>query len=827
MEKTSIGLYKLPFGKAHLLKMRNKFTNRFERAYQVSITYVVNRGLVLAFIAFLLGRALILTELTPFALPFFAAVYFKYRERVPIASIGLILGTLSISVGQALYTIISIVIFVLFYELIKRVSKGTWQIAPVCLFLTALFGKFSYLFLSSEQTLLIISVTSLIEAILAFILLFIFTQSLTLLTVKRRIQPLKTEEIVSLIIMVASILSGTIGWYVAGLSVEHIMSRYLVVLFALVAGATVGSTVGVVTGLIFSLANIASLFQMSLLAFAGLLSGLLKDARKIGVAFGLIIATLLIGMYDEMNGPIIQTIGESAVAIGLIVLTPSIFLKRLAKHIPGTEEYMNEQQQYLRKVRDVTAQRVAKFSTVFQALSNSFAQFESFIEDDDEERELDLFLSNVTEKTCQSCHRKMFCWSKRFATTYDLMAAILYELENNDSQLSYRLKRDWRNHCLRSAKVIETIKEQITFLQANKKLKKQVQESRRLVAEQLLGVSEVMEDFATEIKKERLIHDFQEKQIYKMFDEFGIEVDQVEIYSLERGNIDIDLVIPFCQDVGECDKIIAPLLSNILDETIITEKGYCPQQITELCHVTFRSAQKYVVSTGVAHVAQDGGLISGDSFATGELGGGKYALAISDGMGNGERAFKESQETLKLLQKILQSGIEEKVAIKSINSILSLRTTDEIFSTLDLALIDLQDANAKFLKISSIPSFVKTSQGVKKIEASNLPIGMLAEFDVDVVRTQLHAGDILVMMSDGVFEGPNLIENCDVWFKRKIKEIETNCPQEIADLIIEEVIRARDGEIPDDMTVVVAKITHNIPKWAPIPLKSFQKKLSG
>ena len=68
-------------------------------------------------------------------------------------------------------------------------------------------------------------------------------------------------------------------------------------------------------------------------------------------------------------------------------------------------------------------------------------------------------------------------------------------------------------------------------------------------------------------------------------------------------------------------------------------------------------------------------------------------------MGNGERAHIESQETLQLLQKILQSGIEEKVAIKSVNSVLSLRTTDEIFSTLDLAMIDLQNAKTRFLKI--------------------------------------------------------------------------------------------------------------------------------
>ena len=68
-------------------------------------------------------------------------------------------------------------------------------------------------------------------------------------------------------------------------------------------------------------------------------------------------------------------------------------------------------------------------------------------------------------------------------------------------------------------------------------------------------------------------------------------------------------------------------------------------------------------------------------------------------------------------------------------------------------------------------------------------MGIIQEFDVDVVVEQLKAGDILIMMSDGVFEGPNHVENYDFWMKRKIKELETDDPQEIADLIIEEVIR--------------------------------------
>ena len=56
-----------------------------------------------------------------------------------------------------------------------------------------------------------------------------------------------------------------------------------------------------------------------------------------------------------------------------------------------------------------------------------------------------------------------------------------------------------------------------------------------------------------------------------------------------------------------------------------------------------------------------------------------------------------------------------------------------IIKTLDLAIIDLRDAKAKFLKVGSTPSFIKRGDKITKIQASNLPIGILEEVEVDVV----------------------------------------------------------------------------------------------
>jgi stage II sporulation protein E len=642
-------------------------------------------------------------------------------------------------------------------------------------------------------------------------------QSVPLIAPKRYKPSLKNEEIVCMIILIASILTGMIGWQIYDASIEQVFSRYFVLVLAFVAGAAIGSTVGVVAGLILSLANVANLYQMSLLAFSGLLGGLLKEGKKPGVAIGLLAGTFLIGIYGNAQG-LFPSMLESLIAIALFILTPAGWFKKLSRFIPGTEEHTNEQNQYLQKVRNVTAKRVEQFSDVFAALSRSFsAEDGSSVNEQETRRETDYFLSQVTERSCQSCFMKERCWQKEFDKTYTLMEEIKTDL-NDGKKVNRKTAREFENYCVKPKKVMEAMNEEMTIFEANRKLKKQVMESKRLVAEQLSGISEVMDDFAREILKERQHHEKQEMEIMHALKNLGLDLEKLDIYSLETGNVDIEMTISVYSYHGEGPKLIAPVLSDILQEMVVVKQEEISPFPNGFSYLAFGSAKEFIVETGAANAAKGGGLISGDSYTTIELGAGKFAMAISDGMGNGKRAKEESVETLRLLQQILQTGIPEKVAIKSINSILALRTTDEMFATLDLAVVDLNNAFVRFLKIGSTPSFIKRGTQLLPIEASNLPMGIIQEFDVDIVSEQLMSEDVLIMMSDGIFDGPKHVENTDIWLKRKIREMETNDPQEIADLLLEEVIRTRSGEIEDDMTVVVTKIKKNTPEWAPVPM---------
>jgi stage II sporulation protein E len=798
-------------------KGQQAVTKTSKRWLQILNQSIFNWRMLLFGIGFLLGRAMILAEMSPFALPFAASVFVLRKERTGIAVFAILAGAMSHQPMNALFFISALLVYASLQKGADLFIKNRMQSLPLLVFGSSLITRTVFSMFGEGGLERVDTMLALVEGGLSLVLTLIFLQSIPLLTNKKIPQSLKNEEIVCLMILLASVMTGTIGWQINDVAVEHVVSRYLVLLFAFVGGAAIGSTVGVVTGLILSLAQVASLSQMSLLAFSGLLGGLLKEGKRFGVSLGLIIGTVMIGLYGEGRSEITSTLMESGFAVLLFLLTPKTAISNISKYVPGTREHSMHQQQYLKKIRDVTASRVERFSSLFQALSHSFQSVGSSLNEEESTREVDLFLSNITEKTCQTCFKKEQCWAQNFTTTYDLMTRLMVEQEDYSDIKDRKLKREWEKHCIKPEKITDLMNKELTQYRASQKLKIQVQESRRLVADQLMGVSQVMGDFAKEIQREQENHQIQEEQIKDSLAQAGIDVGHVDIYSLETSNVDIEMTIPSCNDSGIAEKLIAPILSDILEETILVTHEDCANYPSGFCHLSFHSAREYVVETGIASAAKGGAWLSGDSHSTIEIGAGKFAVAIADGMGNGERAFIESNETLQLLQKILQSGIEEEVAIKSVNSVLSLRTTDEIFSTLDLAMIDLQDASAKFLKIGSTPSFIKRGDQIKTVEASNLPMGIIRDFDVDVVDEQLKAGDILIMMSDGIYEAPRHIENIDAWLKRKIREIDTEDPQEIADLIMEEVIRSGNNGIEDDMTVAVTKIEKNIPKWATVP----------
>lgn len=777
---------------------------------------------LLAIMGFLLGRATILNELSPFALAFFAVIAFMRRDYLPIVSVAIIAGSIFAPIPVTLLLVAQMLIFFLMLKGMENFEYAELSYAPVMVFVSTFFVHLFAVLTGPEVTWYALMMLT-VDALLSFLLTLVFIQAIPVFTYRKKNYHLKNEEILCLIILLASVMTGAVGWSMYSLSLEHVLSRYLILLFALVGGASLGASVGVVTGLIISLADVSAIYQMSLLAFSGMLAGMLREGKKLAVAVGMLLGSSILSVYFSGPGEVLNSTWETCAAIVLFVLTPKSLIAMISKYVPGTQDHSKSQHEYAKRVRDVTAERVTKFSQVFRQLSQSFGQVSGAEEVTKRNEEMDHFMNAVTEGTCASCFKRNHCWDTKFYQTYKYMTDMMSMVEEDPDVQPNELPAEWSRSCGRTAEVLDVMKQQYQLYQHDMQWKRQIYDSRQLVADQLSGVSQVMEDLAREIKREGQAMYVQEEQIRDALERLGLSIQGIDIISLDSGQVEIEIIHAFTRGYDECRKIIAPLLSDILEEHIAVLHEHPSSSREGLSTVVFGSAKAYEIMTGVAVAAKGGDALSGDSYSTMELGNGTFAVAISDGMGNGERARLESSTALNILEQFLASGMDEKLAIKSVNSILMLRSPDEIYATVDMALIDQYSAETTFMKIGSAPSFIKRGKDVLPVTASNLPIGIIQDIEVDLVTMKLEEGDIVIMMTDGIYDAPGYAVNKELWMKRLIHEIEGDDPQQIAELLLEKVVRYQQNQIHDDMTVVVSKVERHQPQWATLHIPGLER----
>lgn len=765
-------------------------------------------------IGFLLGRAVILETLMPFAAAYFTVIYFMRKDLFAWTALSLAAGSLTAAEPATLWIAIEIAVLFLLLKGLETYEKAELSTAPILVFTATLLVGMFEVFIGDTLSWYNFMM-AVVEAALAFVLTLVFIHAIPVLTMTKKSAALKHEEIICVMILLASVMTGAVGWIVYGMSAEHVMSRYMILLFAMAGGAPLGASVGVVAGLILSLADFSAVVQMSMLAFAGLLAGLLRDGGKMAASFGLLLGTSILSIYIGSQADVMSSTWESVAAAVLLLLTPKGVIRTIATYVPGTNEHAKSQHEYAKRVREVTAERVVQFSEVFRQLSRSFGPLGGLeASEPKKESEIGHFMSAAAERSCAQCHRQNVCWENKYFQTHQMMTDMMTRVEGNRIPSPKEYPRTWTSHCIKANEVMTVMRHQYELYHHNMQWKKQICDSRQLVAEQLLGVSQVMDDLSKEIRREGQTLHLQEEQIREAVEGLGLSIQGVDIVNLEEGNVEIEVYHTFDKGFDECRKIIAPLLSDILGEHIAVKAEAPPAAKGEPTKVVFGSAKQYEVETGVAGAAKGGDLLSGDSFSLLELGNGKFAVAISDGMGNGERARQESSAALSILQQLLQSGIDEKLAVKSVNSVLLLRSAEEMYATVDLAIVDLYTAHTTFLKIGSTPSFIKRGREVIPITANNLPIGIIQDIDVDFVTMQLQPGDTLVMMSDGIYDAPGHAVNKELWMKRIIGELKTDDPQEMADALLETVVRYHEGAIVDDMTVLVTRIDKHMPEWA-------------
>ena len=337
--------------------------------------------------------------------------------------------------------------------------------------------------------------------------------------------------------------------------------------------------------------------------------------------------------------------------------------------------------------------------------------------------------------------------------------------------------------------------------------KNRAQEERKNYAVYLRQVAGLMQAVAgTSVQLIRL-GGRQERQIVRALAGEGIWAQDLYVLRSQEGRLEISISVCTKKDTSVTAAEIAGYLSVLMDVRLVPEKRNPYFIGMEPVSLYFEEEPAYCCLTAAATAVKENETISGDSHSFWEEDG-AVTMILSDGVGSGQEAERDSSRVVDLTEQILDAGLSGRMAVQLLNSLIGAEGDEERMATLDVCRIDLKKGECAIAKAGGASTFIKRESGVEKVSQKTLPLGFWTEAEEKEAIRSLKEGDMVIMISDGVVEdwpcGDG--EQC---LMRRIGEIVSDSPVDLANHLLRYAIAQCRGKIRDDMTIMVTGIWKN------------------
>ena len=445
-----------------------------------------------------------------------------------------------------------------------------------------------------------------------------------------------------------------------------------------------------------------------------------------------------------------------------------------------------------------------KFADSLVHLSSTFLTLEKY-KGTFSKDEIDEMFLRVTGKVCENCEQKAQCLGEKRVHTYQMMYEILCTAEQYGAELNVELKLKLQKRCQMAPRFLRESLE--TFENAKQILmwNNRMVQNREGYVGQLASFAKMIQYTTRELDAGIFRDDHLEKRLKTQLKKSGIRMLSSVFYMTPQGKYEIHLTVKTSKGRLASTKEIAALVGKCVGRDLLPEQGERPVIGEDYCTVAFVESARYHTLQGVAKIGKGCEKISGDTFLMADLPGGKKGIALSDGMGSGEEAFRESALVVEMLEELLEAGFPVDTAVQMMNTALVIGREEIRFSTLDISLFDLYNGTCEFVKAGAAATYIKRQDTVEKISSSTLPIGVLQEIEIESQVRELHSGDYVIMLTDGVLDALPVNEQ-DTLLTTFIQDSRIVNPKELAHHILGQVLEW-SGEVPvDDMTILVVGI---------------------
>lgn len=580
--------------------------------------------------------------------------------------------------------------------------------------------------------------------------------------------------------------------FIRGFSTSNFAAALIILSSARCFGAGGTAIVGIALGGLCGIETDYFLPFIGAFGFCALATGIFAPRGKLWgiISFALADAVVIVYVNGAMREML--SIYEIIAAATVFFVLPDKLYERFGEIL----RVKNGEAELVKRIRKGVSQRLKAVSASFSSLGEALIRL-SEKEEDKSGAEIAEVFDKTAEKVCVRCKKVDICWGKNFNSTYRSFFEVLPLIEKSGKAEEADMNLFFGAKCKNIPRLTAELNRQMDLFRVNTAWKRRLFESREAAAEQIAEVSGIINRLAKEINEEEEYDGKAAQNFRLMLENKGIKIKDISISKSRAEAFKIELNVRKCDWSPRGRGVIRAAAESLIGKDVnmckIKENG-------EFVMIMIDESEKFEIEQGYASVTPSPK--SGDSFRALKPSEGKLVITLSDGMGTGSRAEVESRAIVELIDSFLCAGFDKRVAIRLINSIMVLKSTNEEFATLDMCIIDLRTGEVEFVKTGAEPSFIKQNGRVETVSATSLPVGLMPEMEVETFERRLCEGDTIVMVTDGIASK----REGSLWIKGFMENTEEISANELAEKVLSRAIEENNGKISDDMTVISLKV---------------------
>ncbi len=570
-----------------------------------------------------------------------------------------------------------------------------------------------------------------------------------------------------------------------GVSLGRAAALLLVMCCAMKGGILTGAAVGTVLGLAMDLCSVGEAYYTPVYAVSGLLAGSVgKHGRFLfTLAFVLAQGVALIGLWNENQ--IVASLYEGMLASLSFLLLPASLLSRggilLQTMEPGGGEL---------GLRRYMALRLRALGKVY---ADIYETVRTTLDSDSNDENVARVFDRAADAVCVGCKDKNRCWNAEYLDTLSALNDATGAMRRSGSLSEQDLPAHFKERCRSLPAFLAAVNSELRASAYRRRIKATAAENRSAAWEQYRDMAGMLERLSSELGDRSGSEPLAEQRLQRYLRSLDIEA-QTAVFRAGgrlRAVIEGGSLAALLREEDYLGK-----LSELLGVRLCQ-----PEELQGGGRMTLLEAEPLAVSVGIAAMRKEGESVSGDRGSYFKTDEGMLCVILSDGMGSGSEAARDSARVTGLLEQFLRSGTEPTAAMRILNSVMLLRSGEDWgYATVDLMCVDLFSGETCFYKYGAAPSYVKSGGKIRRIESETLAPGLCPGDGAppEVVRLRLRPGSTALIASDGVLAEPG-----DAWLRELLKSEQGDMKG-----LARSALRAAEEQYgaADDMTVIAVRL---------------------